>query len=355
MSHARLAGSCRALYVFDVGRRIDLGHAVRTLRESRTSSFQHKSGIPFRQEAPPVRLPWDVESRALGDFATDDRAEVSLYAQGVVCVGWRVPFDAPLEDLVALSVELYDRAELIARSREVVDQVVATIADSVEGAGTSGLVEDYVVFQVAPVADTEAFLAERRGELAQLLRAEREPLAQQEVDDATARPVSYQRDDLCLVDWLAAFLMGDDTRDELQVLEFATAELLLLRALDVRLDAGIAEAHRLLARRRSPLHLLGGGTRDLERIARLQADDALLNEGIENALKIVGDDYLARLYRASADRFHLEDWGRTIARKLDVLRNVQESTAGLTAHRRSEALEWIIIVLIAVDIAIYFV
>ena len=51
---------------------------------------------------------------------------------------------------------------------------------------------------------------------------------------------------------------------------------------------------------------LGGiSARHLSRLATLQTDSALLFEGVNNALKLVGDQYLARVYRAVSQRFHL--------------------------------------------------
>ena len=95
--------------------------------------------------------------------------------------------------------------------------------------------------------------------------------------------------------------------------------------------------------------------RYLGRIGRLQADNAVLFEGVNNALKLLGDQYLARLYRAVSSRFHLEEWDASIARKLQTLRSIYGQLANLAGTRRSETLEWIIIVLIAVSIAMYFV
>ena len=50
-----------------------------------------------------------------------------------------------------------------------------------------------------------------------------------------------------------------------------------------------------------------------------------------------GDDYLARLYRTAAARFHFDDWDTSIQRKLGVLRSVYQNLADSAAHRRSEA------------------
>lgn len=349
----RLEGVCRALYVFDVGRSIDLRLAETSLSETRTTSFQHKSRAPEGERTPPSRLRWAAQAMPLGAHAAEAEVEVALYEQGAACITWTIPIDAQVGELAALSALLYDHTELIERSRRIALEVGRAIGLAIERPGASAHVEDYVVFQVRPVEDPHDFLETRRAELAQLLRAEQRALSEQEVLDATARPVSYERDDLCLVDWLAAFLMGADSEDERRVLEFATVELVLLRGLDSHLDEGIAQAYELLSRPRNFLRALTGQGRELEHIARMQADDATLHEGIDNALKLFGDDYLARLYRTASERFHFSDWDRSIQRKLGVLQSIYQSLADLAAHRRAEALEWIIIVLIVIDILVY--
>lgn len=355
MSSQHLSGVCRALYVFDIGRSIDLRRAEKSLSALHKKAFQHKIRAPLVETSHASRLTWQTAAIRLDGHATTAEVEVALYEQGAACITWSIPFDTRLEDLAELSATLYDHAELIRQSRAISDAVIHAMADAVDRPGSSGLVEDYVIFQVQPVEDVQGFLTRRRGELAQLLRAEQQLLSSQEISDATNNPVSYQVDDLCLVDWLAAFLMGVETDDERLLLEFATVELILLRVLDARLDEGIGQAYDLLSKPRSLINALTGQGRELEHIARMQADDALLHEGIDNALKLFGDDYLARLYRTAAARFHFSSWDRSIQRKLGVLQSIYQSLADVAAHRRAEGLEWIIIVLIAVDILVYLV
>jgi len=355
MSNSPLLGVCRALYVFDVGRSVDLGLAERSLHELRRTQFQHKSRAPLGETTPPSRLSWRTTAVQIDGHVTDALVEVALYEQGAACITWSIPFETTLDQLAEFSAMLYGHEELIRQSRAIVDAVLHAIEGAVERPGSSGLVEDYVIFQVRPVEAPLAFLDQRRSELAQLLRAEQDTLSQQEIANATANPVSYAIDDLCLVDWLAAFLMGADTDDERLLLEFATVELILLRVLDASLDQGIGQAYELLSKPRSVLRALTGQGAELQHIARMQADDALLHEGIDNALKLFGDDYLARLYRTAAARFHFSSWDRSIQRKLGVLQSIYQSLADIAAHRRAEGLEWIIIVLIAVDILIYLV
>lgn len=84
-------------------------------------------------------------------------------------------------------------------------------------------------------------------------------------------------------------------------------------------------------------------------------DSAILFERVTNTLKLLGDQYLARVYRLAAQRFHLQSWDTTILRKLDTLDNLYDKMAGQTGNRRMEILEWIIIILIAISILLPFI
>jgi uncharacterized Rmd1/YagE family protein len=81
-----------------------------------------------------------------------------------------------------------------------------------------------------------------------------------------------------------------------------------------------------------------------------QTDSAVLFEGVTNALKLVGDQYLARLYRLASRRMRLPDWYESITRKLGTVESIYEKLSDQASALRLEALEWIIIVLIAASI-----
>src|SRR5262249_49576896 len=93
---------------------------------------------------------------------------------------------------------------------------------------------------------------------------------------------------------------------------------------------------------------------DLQRVAQLQVDNALLFEGVNNALKLLGDQYLARVYRLASNRFHLPEWDASILRKLQTLESIYEKMSDAASSRRLEILEWIIIVLTALSVIVYF-
>jgi hypothetical protein len=93
-------------------------------------------------------------------------------------------------------------------------------------------------------------------------------------------------------------------------------------------------------------------TEVLQRVARLQVDGTILFEGVNNTLKLLGDPYLARVYRLAAQRFHLSDWDASILRKLKTVESIYEKISDQQSAFRMEVLEWIIILLIAVSIVV---
>jgi hypothetical protein len=90
-------------------------------------------------------------------------------------------------------------------------------------------------------------------------------------------------------------------------------------------------------------------------IAELQVDNAVLFEGVNNALKLLGDQYLARAYRLASKRFHLDDWDAGILRKLQTLESIYQKVSDRAATWRMEVLEWVIIVLFVFSIVLELV
>jgi uncharacterized Rmd1/YagE family protein len=66
----------------------------------------------------------------------------------------------------------------------------------------------------------------------------------------------------------------------------------------------------------------------------------------------VGDQYLARVYGLVARRFHLDEWGRSIRRKLEVAEGVYQVVSDQAATARTEFLEIVVIVLILLEIVL---
>ena len=246
---------------------------------------------------------------------------------------------------------------LRADSRRWVESLLAAIAPAVTRPGLTDFVETYVIFEIGaftPPCAPAALYTTYGQEVARILRSERAALSDQEVDDAVGHRISFGSEDVTLIDWDAALIADRDADDVRAVLEFANVELLEMRYLDQQLDDALDESYDTLSRR-DGLWLPGVTRADLRRIGQLQVDNAVLFEGVNNALKLLGDQYLARVYRLVSERFHLAEWDASILRKLQTLESIYQKLSDQSANRRTEALEWIIIALIAAEILIPFV
>jgi len=352
-------GVCYVTFAYDAARAVDLEAASRRIGEAtRRPSIRHKRRTPtyFEYEPAPLAVSRDTQSVAVARFATRPTVDVVLYDFGAVAAIYALPLEGPLSDLLDLSVALYDNETLLADSRRQVEWLLGVIGAAAYKPSLSPLVEDYVIFDVEAFEESvnaQQLCTEHRRTLAQILRAEDQTLSDQEVEDALAARTMYGAEDITIIDWNAALVIDAEGEDVRAVLEFANVELLEMRYLDEQLDRALDEAYVQLSRRAAGM--LGFSKTDLRRVAELQVHNAVLFEGVNNTLKLVGDQYLARVYRAANRRFHLEDWDASILRKLQTLESIYEKISDQATTRRMEILEWIIIILIAVSIGLEFV
>jgi hypothetical protein len=356
------SGVCYVVFAYDAARMINLEVADRRIHEAtERPSIAHKRRAPsyFEFQPPPLRVSRDAELFQIGKFTTRPSLDVMVYDFGAVAVTYALPIQGSFDDLLGLSEELYDNEVLLADSRLRVSQLLTVIGDAASQAHESPVVEDYVIFHIQSFAqpfDANRLCAEHGRAIAQTLRAERQALSEQEVDDALAVRSSYGLQDLTIVDWNATLLIDREGEDVRAVLEFANVELLEMRYVDEKLDRALDQAHETLSRRSwGLLRILGPYGADLRSVAELQVDNAALFEGVNNTLKLLGDQYLARVYRLVNRRFHLDEWDASILRKLQTLESIYEKISDQASNRRMELLEWVIIFLIAFSTALEFV
>lgn len=274
-------------------------------------------------------------------------------------VTYQIPLAGPFVALLPLSGQLYENPQLLEGSRSHIQTLLEVLGPAVEKPDLSAFVEDYAIFHIfstEPALDLSQFVDLHGASLSQILRCENHPLSDQEIRDATSTQIAFGTQDLTLIDWNAALMIGQEMDDVLAVLEFINVELVERRLLDHQLDEALDEAYRAVTQEnRNRFRWPGASDTNLRRIAGLYMDSVMLFERVTNTLKLLGGQYLARVYRLAAQRFHLQSWDTTILRKLDPLDNLYDKMAGQTGNRRMEILEWIIILLIALSILVPFI
>jgi hypothetical protein len=355
------AGACHALFAYDIGLAINLEAAAQRITEAtEPETIRHKRRVPSAMEfrPTPLRVIQSGDTLSIAGFSTSGRVECVVYDFGAVSVAYSIPLAGPLDSLLALSDALYENAPLLQDSRTRVERLLRSLGAAVDKPHIADFVEDFAVYQIEEIDGSPGALeviSANRPTLARILRAEPGPLSTEEIDDALSCRLSFQPGEQVIIDWNSAILFQREAEDVRAVLEYANVELLELRRLDDQLDTVLDRSYQALNRRLGTPRLGLTPGRELRHIAELQMDSALLFEGVNNALKLIGDQYLARLYRLAAQRMHLPDWDASILRKLQTAESIYQKLADQQSSRRMETLEWIIIILIAFEVVMSFV
>ncbi|MBX3390344.1 MAG: hypothetical protein KF691_12920 [Phycisphaeraceae bacterium] len=352
-----IQGTCAVIFCFDVGQAIDLNQATETLARSQALPSPQREQLQLTRRAPryfnfdpaPVRFLQSFAPASRAGFQFANRSETTLYDFGGASVVFTIPIAGRLGDLVSLANALSSDDSLLKQAREQLSAILPSLESAIFRPRFDDLTEDYVTFQLDRFGresdQLEDLLRANRTLMAQILRGDASALSAQEIDEALASRISYSQSDAAILDFSAGFVIGPDASDLMDLIEFANVELLEIRHLDEALDDALEEVYPILSQ-----HPRGrASNRRLRRVAVLQADAAILFEGVNNAIKLVGDHFLARFYRRLTDRLHHPEWDSSVLRKLGVLESIYQKLNDQQATRRMELLEWIIIILIALS------
>jgi len=344
-----LGGTCHVFVAIEAGLSIDLARASRVLQgvgPAHLPSARNPGGLDW--SSPPLTLEQDATGLEIAGFRVRPVVQIRIFDFGAVSLAYRIEFEGSVDQAIHLGAALSTNPALLQDARKRVGALMVALHEAIRRPALSEFAEDYVVFAIRQVEGGAAGLPDP--DLARILRAEPSALGEQEVRDSVSASVSYGPGDRAVIDWNAAMLIDEESEASLDVLEFANVELLEYRALDAQLDAALEEAWGSVSGRGGAAARYRSSHRELKRVAALQMDAAILYEEINNALKLLGDQFLARLYRAASRRMHLDEWERATLRKLETLESIYGKLADAQAHRRAELLEWIIIALISAEI-----
>jgi hypothetical protein len=315
-----------------------------------------RSAIEIAQ--PPLRLRLGARDVNIAGEPRRVDVQVSLFDYGVASFLFELAMvpGTSLEELLPLAEALLERPapELDEMAHVLAAELTVTLAPALLRPHMWDGIETYTVFFVRAfdrrVTGDELL---EHAPLARLLLGETDPvpLSAGERADVLKHRFAYLETDLAVVDWNSAFVHepGGST-DVPDLLELATAQLLELRYYDAYLDRELAGIRGEVERAGDAGMFTRRYSRLMRRTAALLVDMSEMVDRVENAVKIVGDFYLARLYQAALGRFRLPAWQESVLRKQRMLSEVNRILSDGADTRRAELLEITIIVLIAWEI-----
>jgi hypothetical protein len=351
-----LQGILHVYVAFDWGEELDLEEA-RKLVPAEIHELPRRRRTPnsIAYRPPPLRILLPNVPLQMPEIgATVAAAEATVFDFAAVSVALHLPFALSCAALTQVAGSLADSTPLVQAARAVLTPLHGRLLPAIHDPQWSdNLSEEYLVFHLDPTdaLSPAALLEGGAGWLASLARLEAGVLSATEIHEAVRLHLSYSPADLFVPDWAGAVLVDQDCDETLQTIEFANLQLLEYRHIDDRLDVALAGASKTAeVVKRSRLPFWRNFHRPLRTLGELRVEANGLFERTGNALKLLGDQYLARVYRLAAARFHLKEWERNIQRKLDVAEGVYQIVSDQAATYRTEFLELVVIILITLEI-----
>jgi hypothetical protein len=352
-----VAGTATAFFLYDVGDAIALDHVRALIETSAPAQLTKVTASNIQYQQPPVI----IDGAALGTSAADDfKCRIKAFDYGVVSVALtrRLPDTWPA--LLVEGLALHDTATAATTAERLCRAFVDRVAPAVERPRATFLSEDYFVFTVTDAASTpgaDELIARHGQAIAQLLRAEQAPLSTQERDEVLRHRISYLANDLVVPTWNAAFIYDTEASAQgtMELLEYANSQLLQFRYYDQLLDTELARIY-------AQLQAHGWGrpwrgrryTRAAQNLHSLFIDVNELTDKTENALKIAGDVYFARVFAMAASRLGLDQWKANVREKLQTLDEIYRFTVEQTAMARGEFLELTIVAILVLELVLLF-
>jgi len=347
--------------VFDVAEEIDLSRLESVLTESSVESRvkvdrKHRPSVVVRNA--PVRLRLgDVQIR-IGENTVTCEGFATAMDYGVLSIALHlnIPSGTSWTTLIELAASINasagssDEIDAVCRrkSREVTEQISTALKNPSEWE----ISEDYVLWFLEEVEGIEkAADLTTRADIPALLLAERtDTLAPPSRDGILENTFQYATDDLVIIDWNSAIVYEPSGQMEnADIIEFALTHLLEVRYYDDVLDRQLAQIYDAVDERRRSSWKGRFSSLALEANTRFLEISEIM-ERVDNSIKVVGDYYLAVVFRAAIRRFRVLDWQQSITRKMNSLARVSELLQGEMNVKRSHMLELIVILLIAFEI-----
>lgn len=359
-------GSILIYRAFDIGEGIDLTKASAALQK-RDQELTRAMTIKLPNQGlivknPPLQINLGESILEIQGKLSKAETVVKLWDYGVLTVLFRIPIAAGTTwsqlvqrsaDIEGSQIGLQYGIDKVAASRA--QAVLGLLNGSVIGPNFWNQFEDYTVYMLESVeAVTKARDLFDKTDVAALVFSEvKQGISAANKTKMVGNTFQYQESDMVIVDWNSAVVVEPQgAMDVPDILEFALTQLLEMRYYDHKIERSLNE---LYVSMNSPMslykRLLG---RELikrsHEATRTYIDLTEFLERIQNSLKMVGDAYLATVFRSAIGCFRLQEWENAVNHKMTMLAQTSELIQGEANSQKAHVMELTVIALIAFEI-----
>jgi hypothetical protein len=359
MSEVRIRrGKILVYRFFEVGSEIDLKKASLLMQQKQNTSrfrLDRPSKTSLVIADAPLTVHLGANELNLQGVQTSVELDISLWHFGGMSLCFHIPIRPGLywSELVQLASWLDRDQEIEIAARTKAREFQQEIKDCIPVLNDWPGFEDYVVYFLQEVEGLETSAMElfEKADVPALILAEpKEQLSEQTKKSIRDYATQYSKDDLSVIDWNSALVVEPSGSMDLpMVLEFANSQLLEMRYYDDLLDEKLDALYKSSVGKK-PGILSNIYSHHAEEAGQIYLEIAEVVENVQNSLKVVGDFYLATVFRTASARFRFSDWQKSIDEKLGNLAEVSKLLHSRVSESRSHLLEIIIIVLIAIEV-----
>jgi hypothetical protein len=349
-------GSVLVYRMFDVAEAIDLAaleeHARTAIGSSRLRIARPRGQALIIKNAP-VSIALGEQDVLIGHAIHRCGLQARVWDYGVISLQFRVPVSAiEWSALIDLGAAIENAATFDSVARERLDALLTIIGPAVQTRHDWPGTEDHVIYFLEELSGIEQVseLPERVDVAALMLGEATHALSEKTRRVIAQNAYQYWAHDLAVLDWNSALVVEPSgVMDVPDVIEFALTHLIELRYYDDLLDDKLGDLYDAIERSERKLFRTNYARLSREASA-LFMDITEFIERVENSLKVIGDFYLATIFRAAVGRLRLHEWEENVTRKLDLLARVSELLSAQATAHQGHVLEWIVILLIAFEI-----
>ncbi|OYZ23459.1 MAG: hypothetical protein B7Y39_04710 [Bdellovibrio sp. 28-41-41] len=263
-----------------------------------------------------------------------------------------IPTGTSWKELIDIAQALEEGSEIDSLAKQQSREITKTISSAIKKPSAWDGFEDYIVYFVEEFEsgfNAEEFIKE--ADFTALMLAENQVKLSKDMKAASSETIyQYGENDLAIIEWNSAIVIEPSgSRDVPDILEFGITQLMEMRYYDDLLDDKLNTLYDDIQKKR---HSIWASKYDrlYEDASSRYIEFIEFLERVENSLKVVGDFYLAKIYRGAATQFRIKDWQDSVTRKMNILAQVSNLLQGEMNVRRSHLLEIIIVLLITYEI-----
>jgi len=302
----------------------------------------------------PLRLVFDSVRMQIGKELRSFQVYATFFDIGALSLEFICELTEKVVELPNLAIEVSHSKELLLSAQRVAEDIFRQAKAAVVSPDFFPTPTQFNVFNIrglVPRLTTDQITQDLCIPIAQTLRQSLEPIGKVEIDRTLNPSVTYSDDDIAFVSSTGALVFDETSNEVIDVFELLNVQSLELRIVDAKLDKSLqnlfdeSEAHH-----KSYKRFFDFFDPQSRKLNLLHLDSTILVERVEQSYKFASDSYLVRIYELCIQRMFLKVFSAGIDKKLQVLRDVITDQRDRASTRRMEIIEWIVVILIAVDV-----